>query len=74
MRTVAAAILKMKDLQRAKRVLKDKAKNPFDTFDWLLLENGSRLKTLFADSELAGEFGYQLKLEDGQASLFERVD
>lgn len=38
LRTIAAAILKMRDIKRAVRVLKDKTKNPFDTFDWLLLE------------------------------------
>jgi len=47
MRTVAAAILKMRDLKRAKRVLQDKTKNPFDTFDWLMLKNTKIEKVIY---------------------------
>ncbi len=47
LRTVAAAVLKMRDLQRAKRVLEDKAKNPFDTFDWLMLKNVKMEKVIY---------------------------
>jgi len=47
MRTFAAALLKMRDIQRAKRVLEDKSQNPYDTFDWLLLENQNIEKEIY---------------------------
>ncbi len=47
LRTSAAAILKMRDIDRAKKVVNNQSENPFDTFDYLLLDNKEIEKNIY---------------------------